>query len=155
MPARWSHRRARVHRAPMSFSQAPAFIHTAPPTVPGMPAAKLRPAKPQSAAITQSFARLEPLWARMVGPSRWIALRFSAILMTTPRMPPSRTRMLVPLPMTRGAWPRAYKPAGALWSACGLRGTANTSAGTTDPEGGVAGHGLVRWTSTPDGRLGR
>ena len=98
---------------------APAFITTAPPTVPGMPTAHSRPPRPARAARRARVGIGSPAWAsiRPVAPSSWLpwSRRWQRV---RPARPWSLISRLEPAPITcRGRpWCRAQRARPITWS---------------------------------------
>ena len=76
----------------------PVFITMAPPMVPGIPAANSIPVSACDAASDAVRDRSAPAPAVIRTPSAEISSIPSLVRMTTPRMPPSPTRRLLPFP---------------------------------------------------------
>ncbi len=86
-------------RGQVSPPQAPAFIASAPPIVPGMPAKKSAGPSCHLAHCLPSRAHGTPASARTrSSPTRSSEFRMPCTESTTPRMPPSRTSRLLPRP---------------------------------------------------------
>jgi len=79
--------------------QAPAFMANAPPKVPGIPPKNSAPVKPARAAKRATLAELTPASTySVVSSNDLISFSKPAVSITAPRIPPSRTRMLLPKP---------------------------------------------------------
>ncbi len=84
----------------MNPPKAAAFIVTAPPTVPGIPLANSRPERPLSAASLHTDGKSAPAPHRNIpSPKRLTCEIVFAIFITTPLIPSSLTKRLVPAPM--------------------------------------------------------
>ena len=78
---------------------APAFIKTAPPTVPGMPLANSKPERPSLAARLERLGRSTPAEATKDAPCRSI-WRHAPVNRTAPENPLSGNKTLLPFPIT-------------------------------------------------------
>ena len=111
-------------RSEISAPKAPAFIRSAPPTVPGIPDRLSNPPNPCSSqhAVKRFIRTADP--AITCSPSTRNAPQALLRFTTTPRNPASLTRRFVPFPMTNAGISRSPQ---TLRSAV----RSSTSAGTT------------------------
>ena len=131
-------------------------MHTAPPTVPGMPVANSSPVSPRSTEKLSSRASIAPAsaWITANDPPRERYSRKILIadiffrLMTTPRNPPSRTRRLVPAPRTRQGMRCSLISCSSATRSCRSTGVTRASADPPDPVGRVAAHGFLQFHLT-------
>ena len=87
----------------VSPPKAPAFMQSAPPRVPGIPARNSAPVRPSCAANLAMRAHEAPAWATMARSAMARSVMKGqafkrAVLITVPLSPPSRTRRLLPSP---------------------------------------------------------
>jgi len=90
--------------SPISLPQLPAFMATAPPRVPGIPAMNSTPARPFSAQYSTSLCTFNPAPTRILGSATVQSsteARDPFKIIATPSNPPSLTRRLLPLPITK------------------------------------------------------
>ena len=82
----------------VSCPNAPAFIYTAPPTLPGMPDSFSIPASPARQATSHTLSNAAPAWALIDSPSAEIVC-MRLVEQTMPNMPFEPTKMLEPKPI--------------------------------------------------------
>ncbi len=115
--------------APISYSCQPAFMTTAPPIVPGIPAPNSNPDNPARAAARATAGNDAPAPADTVAPSIATPSRTRRTRSTRPRTPASRTRRLEPLPSVRQGRPCSAAQATATTRSSRFAGVARISAG--------------------------
>ena len=110
-----------------SPSKAPALPTTAPPTVPGNPAAHSNPASPRSTASRASTVSSAPVSAYAIAPSN--SMCAARLTTTSPRTPLSATSTLQPPPSNRQSTPCRRASSTVLTTSSTLSQTINKSAG--------------------------
>ena len=113
----------------MPPSSVPAFIATAPPMVAGMPTRHSSPPRFSAAASRMRADRLTPAPATASSPWNSARPRQPSSFSTTPRMPRSRTRRLLPPPTTSTGRPSLSAKASARRMSSTSCGTMKKSAG--------------------------
>ncbi len=108
---------------------APAFITTAPPTVPGMPPANSSPARPRRAHWAARPGREAPASTWTVASWKTTRPRGRAMRITRPRTPSSATSRLVPAPMMVRGTPASAAAAKSRWRRSTESGETRRSAG--------------------------
>ena len=89
---------------------APAFILTAPPMLPGIPVANSKPASPLSASLLPSLDNIIPDITFTVTSSIYsTSSNVSESCITTPLIPLSDTKRLLPLPITQYSMSDLFK----------------------------------------------
>ncbi|MNM64660.1 hypothetical protein D3C81_760670 [compost metagenome] len=108
---------------------APAFMYTAPPTVPGIPEANSIPVRPFLPAMMLRLTKLAPPSASTSVPRNSDPSSPLPNLITAPRIPRSDTSIFDPLPTSIQGTFSSCRIRIRCWSCCTVSGTITASAG--------------------------